>query len=57
MNTPGLYTPEQLESWKPVTKAVRDKGAVFFCQLWHTGRSSHSGGCPGLRLRASRADL
>ncbi|KAG2441422.1 hypothetical protein HYH02_010010 [Chlamydomonas schloesseri] len=53
MNTPGLYTPQQLESWKPVTKAVRDKGAVFFCQLWHCGRASHSDLQPGNQLPIS----
>ena len=41
-NTPGIFTEEQVESWKPVTKAVKDKGAVFYAQLWHTGRASHS---------------
>ncbi len=46
MNTPGLYLPEQLEAWKPVVKAVKDKGGVFFCQLWHTGRASHPGAIP-----------
>ncbi|PNW86066.1 hypothetical protein CHLRE_03g210513v5 [Chlamydomonas reinhardtii] len=53
LNTPGLYTPEQLESWKPVTKAVHDKGGVFFCQLWHTGRVSHSDLQPGNQLPIS----
>lgn len=40
-HTPGLYTKEQIEAWKPVVKAVKDKGAVFFSQLWHVGRASH----------------
>ena len=43
LNSPGLYTPEQLQAWKPIVRTVRDKGAVFFCQLWHTGRASHNG--------------
>lgn len=47
MNTPGLYLPEQLEGWKPVVKAVHDKGGVFFCQIWHCGRASHNGEGPG----------
>ncbi|KAG2441413.1 hypothetical protein HYH02_010001 [Chlamydomonas schloesseri] len=42
LNSPGLYTAQQLEAWKPIVKAVHDKGAVFFCQLWHTGRASHN---------------
>ncbi|OQV24667.1 putative 12-oxophytodienoate reductase 11 [Hypsibius exemplaris] len=40
--TPGIYTDDQIEAWKPVTKAVRDRGAFFFLQLWHVGRVSHS---------------
>lgn len=32
-HTPGLYTKEQIEAWKPVVKAVKDKGAVFFSQV------------------------
>lgn len=39
--TPGVYTAEQIAGWKPITQAVRDKGAVFFLQLWHVGRASH----------------
>lgn len=40
--TPGLYTREQVEAWKHVTKAVHDHGGVIFAQLWHTGRVGHS---------------
>ncbi|KAI0529523.1 hypothetical protein KFK09_002075 [Dendrobium nobile] len=40
--TPGIWTEEQVEAWKPIVKAVHDKGGVFICQLWHVGRvSSH----------------
>ncbi|GLJ47035.1 hypothetical protein SUGI_0993090 [Cryptomeria japonica] len=39
---PGIYTEEQVEAWKPVSKAVHDKGGVIFCQLWHVGRASHT---------------
>ncbi|POM62007.1 12-oxophytodienoate reductase [Phytophthora palmivora] len=38
---PGLFTPEQVEGWKKVTRAVHDKGGRIFVQLWHTGRVSH----------------
>jgi N-ethylmaleimide reductase len=41
MNTPGIWSDEHVESWKPVTKAVKEKGGHFYLQLWHTGRSSH----------------
>ena len=39
--TPGLWTAEQIESWRPVTAAVHDKGGRIFAQLWHVGRVSH----------------
>ncbi len=41
MNTPGIFTDEQIEAWKPITKAVHDKGGLIFMQLWHVGRVSH----------------
>jgi N-ethylmaleimide reductase len=41
INVPGIYSAEQTESWKQVTKAVHDKGGKIFVQLWHTGRLSH----------------
>jgi 12-oxophytodienoic acid reductase len=41
-NTPGIFTPEQVEGWKAVVKAVHEKGAVFFCQIWHSERISQS---------------
>ncbi len=44
--TPGLWTTEQIESWRPVTSAVHDKGGRIFAQLWHVGRVSH----PDLQL-------
>lgn len=40
--TPGIFTQEQIEAWKKVTKSVHDKGGVIFAQLWHTGRVGHS---------------
>lgn len=40
--TPGIFTGEQIETWKKVTTAVHDKGGVIIAQLWHTGRMGHS---------------
>lgn len=40
--TPGLYTPEQIDAWKKVTKSVHENGGVIYAQLWHTGRVGHS---------------
>ena len=39
--TPGIYSREQIDAWKPVTAAVHKSGGIIFCQLWHTGRLSH----------------
>ena len=41
INTPGIYTDEQVEGWKKVTKRVHDKEGTIFIQLWHVGRISH----------------
>ena len=41
-NTPGVYTPAQIDGWKLVTQAVHAKGGKIFLQIWHTGRMSHT---------------
>lgn len=38
--TPGIWSREQVEGWKKITKAVHDKGGKIFMQLWHVGRIS-----------------
>ncbi|CAI9115096.1 OLC1v1015930C1 [Oldenlandia corymbosa var. corymbosa] len=43
VHTPGIWTKEQVEAWKPIVDAVHAKGAVFFCQIVHVGRVSNSG--------------
>ncbi|HBF08270.1 MAG TPA: alkene reductase [Gammaproteobacteria bacterium] len=40
--TPGLFTDEQVESWKPVTDAIHNAGGHIFVQLWHVGAISHN---------------
>ena len=40
--TPGIYTQEQIEGWKLITKEVHQKGSKIFLQLWHVGRVSSS---------------
>uniref|UniRef100_A0A0D9WN92 NADH:flavin oxidoreductase/NADH oxidase N-terminal domain-containing protein n=1 Tax=Leersia perrieri TaxID=77586 RepID=A0A0D9WN92_9ORYZ len=37
-DTPGIWTQQQVEAWKPIVDAVHRKGAIFFCQIW--------AGCP-----------
>nr|GEY39558.1 putative 12-oxophytodienoate reductase 11 [Tanacetum cinerariifolium] len=39
--TPGIWTKEHVEAWKPVVNAVHEKGGIFFCQIWHVGRVSN----------------
>jgi 2,4-dienoyl-CoA reductase-like NADH-dependent reductase (Old Yellow Enzyme family) len=33
-NTPGLWNDEQVDAWKAITSAVKDKGGIFFAQIW-----------------------
>lgn len=42
IESPGIYSDEMTEGWKPIVKTVHAKGAAIFLQLWHMGRSSHS---------------
>ncbi len=40
--SPGIYTDEMQEGWKPVVQSVHERGGRIFLQLWHCGRASHS---------------
>jgi 2,4-dienoyl-CoA reductase-like NADH-dependent reductase (Old Yellow Enzyme family) len=40
-DTPGIWSKEQVESWKRITQAVHRAGGRIFLQLWHVGRVSH----------------
>lgn len=40
-DTPGIWSKEQVEGWKQVTRAVHDAGGRMLLQLWHVGRISH----------------
>ncbi|KAG9455060.1 hypothetical protein H6P81_007964 [Aristolochia fimbriata] len=55
-NTPGIWTKEQVEAWKPIVKAVHDKGGNFFCQLWHVGRVSNTSFQPNGQAPISSTD-
>jgi 2,4-dienoyl-CoA reductase-like NADH-dependent reductase (Old Yellow Enzyme family) len=39
--TPGIWSDEQTEGWKKVTRAVHQAGGRMVLQLWHVGRISH----------------
>lgn len=40
-DTPGIWSREQIEGWKAITRAVHDAGGRIVLQLWHVGRISH----------------
>ncbi|KAL6180319.1 hypothetical protein ACLB2K_046983 [Fragaria x ananassa] len=56
LDTPGIWTREQVEAWKPIVSAVHAKGGVFFCQIWHVGRVSNSGFQPDGQAPISSTD-
>ncbi len=39
-DTPGIWSEEQVEGWRGVTRAVHAAGGHIFLQLWHVGRIS-----------------
>jgi 2,4-dienoyl-CoA reductase-like NADH-dependent reductase (Old Yellow Enzyme family) len=39
-HVPGIWSAEQTEAWKPIVKAVHDKGGRILAQIWHVGRIS-----------------
>lgn len=48
--TPGIWSEEQTEGWKPIVQAVHRAGGRILMQLWHVGRISdpsyHDGALP-----------
>lgn len=55
-DTPGIWTKEQVEAWKPIVDAVHAKGGIFFCQIWHVGRVSNTGFQPNGQAPISSTD-
>lgn len=47
VRTPGIYTPAQIESWRPVPEAVHACGGRIFLQVFHTGRIALPDFLPG----------
>ncbi len=41
LDTPGIYSDEQIAGWRQVTDAVHAAGGKIALQLWHVGRISH----------------
>ncbi len=60
LDTPGIYSAEQMAGWRHVTDAVHAKGGKIVLQLWHVGRISHvslqPNGQPPVSSTARRAN-
>ena len=41
LDTPGIYSAEQIAGWRRITGIVHAKGGKIVLQLWHVGRISH----------------
>ncbi|MFL6172833.1 MAG: N-ethylmaleimide reductase [Marmoricola sp.] len=41
MDTPGIYSEQQVAGWRRITDAVHAGGGRIAAQLWHVGRVSH----------------
>jgi 2,4-dienoyl-CoA reductase-like NADH-dependent reductase (Old Yellow Enzyme family) len=39
-DTPGIWSPEQVAGWRPITQAIHEAGGLILLQLWHVGRIS-----------------
>lgn len=39
-DTPGIWSPRQVDAWEDITRAVHRAGGRIFSQLWHVGRIS-----------------
>ncbi|CAA2963701.1 12-oxophytodienoate reductase 11 [Olea europaea subsp. europaea] len=55
-DTPGIWTKEQVEAWKPIVDAVHQKGGIFFMQIWHAGRVSNYSFQPNEQAPISSTD-
>ena len=38
---PGIWSDAQVDAWRPIVKAVHDRGGKIVCQIWHMGRMVH----------------
>ncbi|GMH42922.1 hypothetical protein BSKO_10844 [Bryopsis sp. KO-2023] len=50
LRAPGIWTDDQVASWKPLIERVHKKGSTIFCQLMYTGRVTHKSLLPNNRL-------
>lgn len=52
-NSVGIWDREHIEAWKPVTKAVHERGSFLYCQLFAPGRAGCKEGYPLLSSSAT----
>lgn len=53
---PGIFSPQQVEAWKPITAKVHRDETKIFLQLMHTGRIGHKDNLPkGISLAGPTA--
>ena len=53
LDTPGIYSAEQIAGWRRVTDTVHAHGGKIIVQLWHVGRISHTSLLPAGTVPAS----
>jgi N-ethylmaleimide reductase len=56
LDTPGIWSDEQVTAWKAVTDAVHAEGGKIVLQLWHVGRVSHVSLLPAGEVPVSSTD-
>uniref|UniRef100_Q47H26 NADH:flavin oxidoreductase/NADH oxidase n=1 Tax=Dechloromonas aromatica (strain RCB) TaxID=159087 RepID=Q47H26_DECAR len=56
LDTPGIWSAEQVVAWQAVTKAVHAEGGKIVLQLWHVGRISHISLLPAGEVPVSSTD-
>ena len=60
LDTPGIYSADQVHGWRTVCDGVHGRGGQIVLQLWHVGRISHvslqPGGVPPVSSTARRAN-
>ncbi len=55
LDTPGIYTEEQVAAWAQIADAVHAEGGRIFVQLMHAGRIAHPANKSGLESVAPSA--
>lgn len=44
--TPGIWTDAHTSGWATIVKAIKERGAKAYIQLWHCGRIAHPNNMP-----------